>query len=69
MPHPVCGEVPRAFVVKRQEAQATEKDIQEYVAKQVSRHKHLTGGLDFVENIPKTLTGKILRREVKRLLC
>lgn len=69
VPHPVCGEVPRAFVVKRQGATATEKDIQAYVAKQVSRHKHLTGGLDFVESIPKTLTGKILRREVKRLFC
>lgn len=69
IPHPVCGEVPRAFVVKRHKSTATEEDIKAFVAKQLARHKHLTGGVDFVDQIPKTNTGKILRREVKRLFC
>lgn len=69
VPHPICGEVPRAFVVRQPGANVTEDDIKAYVAKQVVKYKHLTGGVNFVDSIPKTATGKILRREVKRKYC
>lgn len=65
--HPKCGEVPKAFVVRRSDSKTTEEDIQEFVAKQVIKYKHLTGGVQFVEQIPKTATGKILRREVRKI--
>ncbi|XP_055327156.1 uncharacterized protein LOC129580589 [Sitodiplosis mosellana] len=64
---PKCGEVPRAFVVRRPESNITEKDVQQFVAKQVIKYKQLTGGVQFVDQIPKTATGKILRREVRRI--
>lgn len=65
--HPKCGEVPKAFVVKRPESNITEEIIQQFVAKQVIKYKQLTGGVQFVEQIPKTATGKILRREIRKL--
>lgn len=67
IPHSKCGEVPKAFVVRKVDSNVTEPEIQEYVAKHVSKHKHLTGGVTFVESVPKTASGKILRREIKRL--
>lgn len=65
--HPKCGEVPKAFAVRRSGSHTTEQDIQEFVAKQVIKYKQLTGGVQFVEQIPKTATGKILRREIRKL--
>ncbi|KAF9906980.1 hypothetical protein BX616_000556 [Lobosporangium transversale] len=63
-------EVPLAFVVKApREGQAlTEKDIQDYVASKVAGHKKLRGGVRFIEAIPKSVSGKILRRELRLLL-
>lgn len=66
--HRESGEVPRAFVVKRHEV-VTEKDIVEFVAEKTADYKHLKGGVVFLDSIPKNASGKILRREVKRLYC
>eukprot|EP01112_Ceratiomyxa_fruticulosa_P003507 TRINITY_DN1384_c0_g1_i1.p1 TRINITY_DN1384_c0_g1~~TRINITY_DN1384_c0_g1_i1.p1 ORF type:complete len:531 (-),score=121.33 TRINITY_DN1384_c0_g1_i1:68-1660(-) len=57
-----CGELPLAFVVKKKDSPLTEKDIQDYVAAKVSPHKRLRGGVRFVDTIPKSESGKILRR-------
>lgn len=67
IPHPKCGEVPKAFVVRKPNSKVTENDIKGYVAQHVSKYKELTGGVHFVDNIPKTASGKMLRREIKRL--
>lgn len=66
VPYAKTGEVPRAFVVRKPNSNITGEQIQEFVAKQVIKYKHLTGGVYFVDSIPKTPTGKILRREVKK---
>lgn len=63
--HSAHGEVPKAFVVLRKGRNLTEHQVQEHVAKRVSVYKHLTGGVQFIEAIPKSATGKILRRELK----
>ena len=59
-----AGEAPRAYVVRESEA-VTEADIEGEVKKQLAEHKHLTGGVEFVREIPKTASGKILRRELR----
>lgn len=69
IPNPTYGEVPKAFIVKRPNANLTESDVQTFVSKQVSKHKQLRGGVQFIETVPNTATGKTLRREVKRLYC
>jgi acyl-coenzyme A synthetase/AMP-(fatty) acid ligase len=68
VPDDIAGELPRAYVVKKEGILLTEKDIIEFVDAKVSHHKRLKGGVIFLDVIPKTATGKILRRELKSLL-
>lgn len=65
--HAKYGEVPRAFVVRKAGAELSEQDLQEYVAKKVAEYKRLVGGVQFIDAVPKSATGKILRRELKLL--
>jgi thioester reductase-like protein len=58
-PHPSSGEVPKAFVVLKHSA--TPEQIMEFVAGQVATHKMIRR-LEFVDKIPKSPSGKILRR-------
>lgn len=69
VPHVRNGEAPRAFIVKRNDSHIEEKDIQKFVADKVVDYKELAGGVDFIETIPKTSTGKIMRREIKLKYC
>jgi acyl-CoA synthetase (AMP-forming)/AMP-acid ligase II len=54
-----AGEVPKAFVVAKQETSA--EAIMDFVADRVAPHKKIRE-LEFIEQIPKSLSGKILRR-------
>jgi acyl-CoA synthetase (AMP-forming)/AMP-acid ligase II len=58
-PDEEAGEVPKAFVVLREEITADE--IMAYVAERVAPHKKVRR-LEIVEQIPKSASGKILRR-------
>ena len=58
-----AGEVPKAFVVLKPGQQATADDIMLFVAERVAPYKKLRE-LEFVQSIPKTLSGKILRRDL-----
>lgn len=65
VPHDKNGEAPRAVLVRREGSDITEEDIAKFVADKVVKYKKLVGGVQFVETIPKSPTGKILRREIK----
>lgn len=65
LPDERSGEVPRAYVVLSPTSEATEEDISKYVEEKVAPHKQLAGGVIFIEEIPKSATGKILRRILK----
>ncbi|MCA1591430.1 MAG: 4-coumarate--CoA ligase family protein [Acidobacteria bacterium] len=58
-PDDEAGEVPKAFVVRG--ADISEDEIMEFVAARVSPHKKVRK-VEFVEQIPKSPSGKILRR-------
>merc|ERR1719228_1088016 len=64
IPDERAGEVPRAYVVKSAD-NLEEKNVQDFVAKNLSKHKHLVGGVEFVKEIPKSAAGKILRKDLK----
>lgn len=66
IPHQKTGEVPRAVVVLKQGAQATEDEIKKFVADKVVYYKKLDGGIEFVKEIPKNAAGKILRKDLKQ---
>ncbi|MBP5975914.1 thioester reductase domain-containing protein [Brasilonema sp. CT11] len=58
-PHPSSGEVPKAFVVLKDET--TPQQIMEFVAGRVAPNK-IIRRLEIVDEIPKSASGKILRR-------
>ena len=59
------GELPRAYIVR--EDTLTEEMVHDYMKAQVSDHKQLAGGIEWIEAIPKSPAGKILRRELKEI--
>ncbi|XP_053383758.1 uncharacterized protein LOC123563781 [Mercenaria mercenaria] len=62
MPDDRAGELPRAYVVLKPDISLHEHDIINYVKQNVSDYKRLRGGVEFVKEIPKSPSGKILRR-------
>ncbi|XP_077506106.1 luciferin 4-monooxygenase-like [Amblyomma americanum] len=71
VPHPEFGEAARAFVVlERHGGVAEEAEVaarlKALVAGQLSLHKHLHGGVEFLESIPHTDSGKDLRRALQQ---
>ncbi|KAL8857691.1 MAG: hypothetical protein Q9178_005726 [Gyalolechia marmorata] len=61
-------EVPRAYVVPAPGVRGdkqTADDIIAWLAAKVANHKRLRGGVRFVDEIPKSPSGKILRRVLK----
>ncbi len=62
VPHEMAGEVPKAFVVLKPKFVVSQKELVEFVGRVVAKYKLLRGGVEFVEVIPKSPSGKILRR-------
>ncbi len=58
-PDEEAGEIPKAFVVRREDISA--EAIMKFVADQVAPHKKIRR-LEFIDLIPKSASGKILRR-------
>jgi acyl-CoA synthetase (AMP-forming)/AMP-acid ligase II len=63
-PDPATGEIPMAFVVLRQGAAVEAHALMQYVAGRVAPHKKIRA-VEFVQEIPKSPAGKILRRVLK----
>ncbi|KAG6655480.1 4-coumarate--CoA ligase 2 [Carya illinoinensis] len=64
----VAGEVPVAFVVRSNGFELTEEAVKEFVAKQVVFYKRLHK-VYFVHAIPKSPSGKILRKDLRAKLA
>ena len=62
------GEVPLAFIVREEESSLSEDEVHQYMKTQVSSHKQLVGGIKWVDSIPKSAAGKILRKDLKLLM-
>lgn len=56
------GELPRAYVVLKEKGMITEQVLYEWVKERVAAYKRLDGGIEFTDHIPKSASGKILRR-------
>ena len=62
-------EVPRAFVVPAKGVEGSKPvadEITKWLGERVASHKRLRGGVRFVDEIPKSASGKILRRVLKK---
>ncbi|PNP82033.1 hypothetical protein FNYG_04594 [Fusarium nygamai] len=67
IPDDFAGEVPKAFVVKdagtgNKSDEEVKTAIYRYVEGHKAKYKWLQGGVEFIEAIPKSPSGKILRR-------
>lgn len=69
IPNDTAGEVPKAIIVKSPSAssddEAATRVIKRFVENSKARHKWLKGGIRFVDAIPKSPSGKILRRFIR----
>ncbi|EGZ17678.1 hypothetical protein PHYSODRAFT_501285 [Phytophthora sojae] len=57
-------EIPKAFVVLREGASASPEEIMDFVGDKVAPYKRVRQ-VEFVDAIPKTMSGKILRRQLQ----
>jgi long-chain acyl-CoA synthetase len=64
MPHPVNGEVPKAFIQKAEGAEVTELEIVKYCKERLAHFK-VPRKVEFVDDFPLSGTGKILRRVLR----
>jgi 4-coumarate--CoA ligase len=60
-------ERPRAYVELKPGNSATAEEIADFVSNKVSRTKRITGGVIFVDSIPKSPSGKILRNVLREM--
>jgi fatty-acyl-CoA synthase len=65
VPHEIWGEVPKACVVLRPGQMVTEIELLELCRSCLARYK-CPKYIEFVEGLPKTGTGKILKRELRK---
>ena len=63
-PHPEAGEIPKAFVVRKPGRELAAGDVVAFVKGRLANYK-IPGEVEFVDSIPKTPSGKILRRVLK----
>ena len=71
LPNEAAGEIPIAFVVKAPDAkdmdERTLRDkIHDYVNAELADHKHLAGGIEFMDALPKTGSNKTQRGAMKQ---
>jgi 4-coumarate--CoA ligase len=59
----IASEVPRAYIVpKDKQSEELAKELIKFVYDRVAQHKRLRGGVIFIDAIPKSASGKIMRR-------
>ncbi|XP_028044114.1 4-coumarate--CoA ligase 2-like [Bombyx mandarina] len=66
VPHEFYGETPKAFVIRKNGHDISEKELQAHVASKVAVYKQIEE-VAFVDAIPKTASGKILRKDLKKM--
>jgi 4-coumarate--CoA ligase len=60
-------ELPRAYVVRDHQNKIHAEEIHHFVNSRVARYKRLRGGVIFIDQVPKTTSGKILRKDLRKL--
>ena len=59
------SELPRAYIVRREGTSISEAEVHDLVGQRLASYKKLTGGVQFVDEIPKSASGKILKRVLR----
>lgn len=65
IPDDVMGEEVKAFIVAKEGMAATEEEVKEFCLAKLAKYK-VPKYIEFVTALPKTTTGKILKRELRK---
>jgi acyl-CoA synthetase (AMP-forming)/AMP-acid ligase II len=65
VPDPRWGEAPKALVVAKPGAQLTEKELLEFCRSRLAHYK-CPHSVEFLDALPRTGTGKVLKKELRR---
>ncbi|MDO4786873.1 MAG: hypothetical protein Q4A13_08015, partial [Fretibacterium sp.] len=63
-PNDISGEVPKAFVLRKPEAEVSEPELVRYCKERLAHYK-VPRKVEFVESLPLSSTGKVLRRVLR----
>lgn len=61
VPHPLRGEVPQAYVVLKETAATSEKELRQYCVDHLSKFK-VPHKIEIIDELPRNSVGKVLRR-------
>lgn len=59
------AERPRAYVVRKPGSKITAEEVKKLIGENLASYKALTGGVVFLDEIPKSPSGKILKRVLR----
>ena len=65
MPNDISGEVPKAFVIKDKDAQVSASELIRFCKARLAHYK-VPREVEFVEELPLSSTGKVLRRVLRQ---
>jgi long-chain acyl-CoA synthetase len=60
------GEIPKAYIALKEGQTATEKEIKDYLKEKIANFK-IPKYVQFMDELPKTPTGKILKKDLREL--
>lgn len=66
VPDEVMGEEVKAFIALKEGKQLSVEEVREYCKTELARYK-IPKFIEFVSGLPKTTTGKVLKRELRKL--
>lgn len=61
VPHEIAGQIVKAYIVPREAETLSRREVVAYCAERLAKYK-VPRQVEFRESLPKTLTGKVLRR-------
>ncbi|XP_036139946.1 luciferin 4-monooxygenase-like [Monomorium pharaonis] len=67
MPHEIDGQRPMAVVSVVPGKTVTEQELIEFVEKSLPDHCRLRAGVKFIDKLPRTLTGKIVKKQLQSI--
>ena len=68
VPDEALGERVKAFVIPKEAASLTEQELQEYLKGRLAKYK-IPEFVEFVQDLPRNATGKILKKEIRQAEC
>ena len=62
------GHHPMGLVVLKDGFRVSEEEIEKFVEERVSERQRLRAGVKFIDSVPLTVTGKVMRRKLKQMV-